>query len=87
MSLRSCTVTGKENAPPGTKFVVKIGQLDADGNRIGEPHAIVIMIIPQDANGIVTGISGKVYLQYSGGVYRELNGDKIGPSLTKDQIK
>ena len=86
LSLRSCTVTAKLGAPAGTRFNVKISQHAADGSRIGEQRSLVVVIIPADANGIITGKSGKVYICYDGG-YRELNGDKLGPQIAKEQIQ
>ncbi|MDR1560233.1 MAG: hypothetical protein LBS84_11175 [Clostridiales bacterium] len=86
ISLRSCTVTAKEDAPAGTRFIVKISQHTADGSRIAEPRGIQVVVIPEDAEGVVTGKSGKVYVNYGAGSYSELGDEKLGPRITKDGV-
>ena len=84
LNLLTCKVTAKPNAPPGTRFVVKISQYSSESGRLGKQQEVVFVIIPSDAEGIVTNKNGKVYVTYSGGFYRELTGGVLGPKLTKE---
>jgi hypothetical protein len=87
ISLRSCTVAAKSGAPAGTRFIVKISQYASDGSRIGKSHGIQVVVIPEGSEGVVTGKSGKVYVDYGGGSYSELGDEKLGPRITEVDVR
>ena len=81
--LRSCTVSAKNDMPVGSRFSIKISQQSADGSRIGATRSIQVVIIPGEAEDVVIGKSGKVYIKYNNGSYRELTKDALGPWIAQ----
>jgi len=84
-SQRTNTVYAKETAPVGTSFNVHVSQHCSDLSLLGERQTIMVTVIPQYADGVTVGESGRVYVEYNG-TFRELTENEMGPPISEEQI-
>ena len=84
-SQRTNLVYAKENAPVGTSFDVHVSQHCSDLTLLGERQTVMVTVIPKEADGVLVGESGRIYIEYNGS-FRELTENEMGPPISEDQI-